>query len=75
MELGPPSGRYERLVHIRLNADTHLELLAKPHLLDTMDKARSLWPYALKDLPMDDGHKAGLEEHWQNLHADFRISA
>ncbi len=45
----------------------------KPHLLDTMDKARSLWPYALKDLPMDDEHKAGLAEHWQNLHTDFRI--
>ncbi len=45
----------------------------KPHLLDTMDKARSLWPYALKDLPMDDEHKAGLAEHWQNLHPDFRI--
>jgi len=45
----------------------------RPHLLDTMEKARSLWPDALKDLPMDGEHKAGLAEHWQNLHPDFRI--
>lgn len=45
----------------------------KPQLLDTMDKARRLWPDALKDLPMDDEHKTGLAEHWQNLHTDFRI--
>jgi serine/threonine-protein kinase HipA len=45
----------------------------RPHLLDTMEKARTLWPDALKDLPMDDEHKAGLAEHWQTLHPDFRI--
>ncbi len=45
----------------------------RPHLSDTMDKARSLWPDALQDLPMDDEHKAGLIDHWQNLHPDFRI--
>jgi len=45
----------------------------RPHLLDTMEKARSLWPEALKDLPMDDAHKADLVVHWQNLHPDFRI--
>jgi len=45
----------------------------RPHLLDTMEKARNLWPDALKDLPMNDKHKAGLAEHWQNLHPDFRI--
>ena len=45
----------------------------RPNLLDTMEKARSLWPEALKDLPMDDEHKAGLTEHWLNLHPDFRI--
>ncbi len=45
----------------------------RPHLLDTVEKARSLWPDALKDLPMNDGHKAGLTGHWQNLHPDFRI--
>lgn len=45
----------------------------RPHLLDTMDKARSLWPHALKDLPMDDEHKAILREHWHKLSPDFRI--
>ena len=45
----------------------------RPHLLDTMDKARSLWPDALKDLPMDGDHQVGLIEHWLNLHPDFRI--
>ena len=45
----------------------------RPHLLDTMEKARTLWPDALKDLPMNDEHKAGLTEHWHNLHPDFRI--
>ncbi|MEX1197844.1 MAG: type II toxin-antitoxin system HipA family toxin [Pseudohongiellaceae bacterium] len=45
----------------------------RPHLLDTMDKARSDWPGALKDLPMDDAHKTGLIAHWRNLHPDFRI--
>jgi len=47
----------------------------KPHLLDTMDKARSLWPDALKDLPMDDEHKAGLIDHWKALSPYFRIEA
>jgi serine/threonine-protein kinase HipA len=32
----------------------------RPHLLDTMERARGTWPEALKDLPMDDGHKEGL---------------
>jgi serine/threonine-protein kinase HipA len=45
----------------------------RPHLLDTIDKARGLWPGALKDLPMDGEHKAGLTEHWRKLHPDFRI--
>lgn len=47
----------------------------KPHLLSALEKARSLWPQALNDLPMDDQHKAGLKEHWRNLHPDFRIEA
>ena len=29
----------------------------KPHLDDVMEKARSLWPDALKNLPMDETHK------------------
>jgi serine/threonine-protein kinase HipA len=45
----------------------------KPHLLDTLDKARTLWPKELTSLPMDDKHKQSLCEHWQNLHKDFRM--
>jgi serine/threonine-protein kinase HipA len=45
----------------------------KPHLLDTVDKARTLWRKELAGLPMDDEHKQGLREHWRNLHDDFRI--
>jgi serine/threonine-protein kinase HipA len=45
----------------------------KPHLLDTLDKARILWRKELASLPMDDEHKQVLREHWQNLHSDFRI--
>ncbi len=45
----------------------------KPHLDDTLSKARELWPEALKTLPMDDAHKEGLEAHWGKLHEDFKI--
>lgn len=45
----------------------------KPHLDDSMDKARTLWPSALNDLPMNDEHKTKLREHWKRLHGDFRI--
>jgi serine/threonine-protein kinase HipA len=45
----------------------------KPHLDDTMEKARSLWPEKLKDLPMNGEHKDRLQAHWANLHKDFRI--
>jgi serine/threonine-protein kinase HipA len=45
----------------------------KPHLHDTMENVRSLWPDALKDLPMDDEHKKKLKEHWNTLRADFKI--
>lgn len=45
----------------------------KPHLDDTMDKARSLWPNTLKHLPMDEAHKKTLREHWKRLQDDFRI--
>jgi len=45
----------------------------KPHINDTMDKARSLWPQALKALPMDEAHKDKLKSHWLNLQTDFRI--
>jgi serine/threonine-protein kinase HipA len=45
----------------------------KPQLTDTLDKARTLWPGALNELPMDDAHKDQLREHWRSLQADFRI--
>jgi len=45
----------------------------KPHLDDTLEKARTLWPTALKNLPMDDAHKEKLKIHWQNLQKDFQI--
>ncbi|WP_442906036.1 type II toxin-antitoxin system HipA family toxin [Halomonas sp. R57-5] len=47
--------------------------LIKPHLDDTLDKARSLWPQALAELPMHEPHKQALREHWQRLHTDFRL--
>jgi len=45
----------------------------KPHIDDTMEKARALWPEALKDLPMDEAHKEKLKAHWLKLQTDFRI--
>lgn len=45
----------------------------KPQLADVMDKARSLWPLALKNLPMNESHKTDLIKHWRSLHPDFRI--
>ncbi|BCG64989.1 MAG: serine/threonine-protein kinase HipA [Methyloprofundus sp.] len=47
----------------------------KPHLDDTMQKVRALWPEALKDLPMDEEHKNKLKAHWLKLQTDFRIEA
>ena len=45
----------------------------KPHLQDTLEKARSLWPKGIQDLPMNEEHKEKLRVHWGKLHADFRI--
>ena len=45
----------------------------KPHLDDVMDKARSLWPEALKQLPMNEQHKKHLQRHWGMLQNDFRL--
>ena len=45
----------------------------KPHLDDVMEKARTLWPTILKELPMDETHKKGLINHWGCLQRDFRI--
>ncbi|QBL10528.1 type II toxin-antitoxin system HipA family toxin [Rheinheimera sp. D18] len=47
----------------------------KPHLEDTLTKARALWPTALESLPMNNEHKAGLKAHWSKLHDDFKIYA
>lgn len=47
----------------------------KPHLDDTLSKARQLWPEALSALPMDDEHKMGLRAHWGKLHDDFKIDS
>lgn len=45
----------------------------KPHLDDVMERARALWPQALKDLPMHDAHKASLKAHWARVQDDFKI--
>ena len=45
----------------------------KPHLADTMEKARSLWPDEIKNLPMNDDHKKKLTDHWSKLQGDFQI--
>lgn len=45
----------------------------KPHLDYTLVKARSLWPDALADLPMNEQHKTTLRAHWKSLHKDFQI--
>lgn len=45
----------------------------QPHLDDVMEKARSLWPNAMKELPMNEAHKLQLKKHWELLHKDFRI--
>jgi serine/threonine-protein kinase HipA len=38
-----------------------------------MEKARTLWPNALEDLPMADAHIRALKTHWRELKDDFRI--
>lgn len=45
----------------------------KPHLDDTLNKARDLWPKALQELPMNDEHKTKLKKHWNSLQTDFKI--
>ena len=48
-------------------------LAIKPHLDDTLNKARELWPESLEALRMDDEHKAGLKAHWGKLNDDLKI--
>ena len=45
----------------------------KPHLDDTMEKARGLWPDGIKDLPMNEDHKIKIKAHWSKLQAEFKI--
>jgi serine/threonine-protein kinase HipA len=45
----------------------------RPHINDTMEKVRTLWPEALKNFPMDEDHKNKLKEHWLKLQANFKI--
>jgi len=47
----------------------------KPHIDDTMEKARILWLEALNDLPMIREHKETLKDHWLKLQSDFRIKS
>jgi serine/threonine-protein kinase HipA len=47
----------------------------KPHLDDVMEQARTLWPEAIKDLPMNEDHKRKLRQHWRNLQEDFQIKS
>jgi len=46
----------------------------KPHLDDVVEKARSLWPEAIKGLPMNEQHKLKLKDHWGKLNEDFQIN-
>lgn len=63
------------MAHFQLWADkTGIPWRAiKPHLDDTMTKAKELWPEALKTLPMDEAHKQELRTHWVKLQDDFKI--
>ena len=45
----------------------------KVHLIDVMDRARSLWPELLEELPMHQEHKDVLKSHWSQLHDDFKL--
>ena len=45
----------------------------RPQLNDVMDKARTLWPGELNNLPMAPGHRKRLQEHWRRLHPELRI--
>ncbi len=45
----------------------------KPHLIDTIAKAREFWSEQLGELPMLKAHKTVLMMHWNKLHQDFRL--
>ena len=44
----------------------------EPALKDTLEKARSLWPLALKERPMNPDHKATLLAHWRALQPELK---
>ena len=62
---------YKHFEHWAIKSDIPWRAI-KPHLDDAMEKARTLWPEALKNLPMNEDHKQQLRQHWQRLHEDFR---
>jgi serine/threonine-protein kinase HipA len=39
----------------------------RPHLLDTLERARTLWPAYLEAAPMLETHKLLLRHHWKSL--------
>lgn len=45
----------------------------KVHIIDVLEKARSIWPQLLTELPMHGDHKEVLRHHWSKLHEDFRL--
>ncbi len=45
----------------------------KVHLVDTLERARDGWQKMMSELPMNQEHKEKLQQHWSNLHKDFRI--
>ncbi|PHR63347.1 MAG: phosphatidylinositol kinase [Idiomarina sp.] len=45
----------------------------KVHIVDALDKAQTIWPQLLTELPMNEEHKKALRLHWSKLHDDFRF--
>lgn len=76
LNLGKTKGWYDvSMEHFKSWAD-RAEIpwrAIKPHLHDVMEKARNIWPEAIKGLPMNEQHKQKLKQHWSYLHKDFRI--
>ena len=48
--------------------------LIETSLHDTLERARTLWPAALQELPMLDAHKTALHAHWQRLNPAWRMT-
>lgn len=48
--------------------------LIETSLYDTLERARTLWPAALQELPMLDAHKTALHAHWQRLNPAWRMT-